>query len=472
MSDSVVRLPAFLLDCVTLLGSGSDAASLSTAARREGDYFVLNGSKVHWFSSAEMIKCILKACETTSFSQSHTVDYLFSEAIYQWRWSNTSLPHHVSLGPSRSQGYFVHHGWKWNARFELRQEREKGICLTSTQSCLVFTFCPFWQHRAKRLCGFQMGWNSQPTRQVVLEDCKVPVTNLLGTEGQGFNIAMRGLNGGRVNIGNYDLSHQRKPCQPVCWLFSHRRLPARACVMHRTAESRNLFICLALQSCQLFWELNAFVSASCSLGAAQASIEAAREYMSVRKQFNTHLKDFQVRTEPLSLVIFSWSLVVNFLFTWNSQNPSLIRPDFPLQYLQFKMADMATKLQASRLMVRAAAQALDAQSPGHVALCAMAKLFATEQCSGVSLSAAVLKFSCESCVVIGRWNETRRHRYFQTRVSGYFGQQPGMAWHLYVPISVWGWNSQTPRNTPRLQWLVQGQEQKATAKPTWPLAQP
>lgn len=91
------------------------------------------------------------------------------------------------------------------------------------------------------------------------------------------------------------------------------------------------------------------------------------------------------------------------------------------------MADMATKLQASRLMVRAAAQALDAQSPGHVALCAMAKLFATEQCSGVSLSAAVLKFSCESCVVIGRWNETRRHRYFQTRVSGYFGQQPGMA---------------------------------------------
>lgn len=47
MSDSVVRLPAFLLDCVTLLGSGSDAASLSTAARREGDYFVLNGSKVH-----------------------------------------------------------------------------------------------------------------------------------------------------------------------------------------------------------------------------------------------------------------------------------------------------------------------------------------------------------------------------------------------------------------------------------------
>ena len=46
-----------------------------------------------------------------------------------------------------------------------------------------------------------MGWNSQPTRQVILEDCKVPVANLLGGEGQGFNIAMSGLNGGRINIG-------------------------------------------------------------------------------------------------------------------------------------------------------------------------------------------------------------------------------------------------------------------------------
>ena len=48
-----------------------------------------------------------------------------------------------------------------------------------------------------------MGWNSQPTRQVILEDCKVPVSNLLGAEGQGFNIAMSGLNGGRINIGKY-----------------------------------------------------------------------------------------------------------------------------------------------------------------------------------------------------------------------------------------------------------------------------
>jgi len=47
----------------------------------------------------------------------------------------------------------------------------------------------------------KLGWNSQTTRAVIFEDCKVPVENLIGEEGQGFNMAMRGLNGGRINIG-------------------------------------------------------------------------------------------------------------------------------------------------------------------------------------------------------------------------------------------------------------------------------
>lgn len=47
----------------------------------------------------------------------------------------------------------------------------------------------------------KMGWNAQPTRQVVLDNVRVPVGNLLGREGQGFRIAMTGLNGGRLNIG-------------------------------------------------------------------------------------------------------------------------------------------------------------------------------------------------------------------------------------------------------------------------------
>ena len=47
----------------------------------------------------------------------------------------------------------------------------------------------------------QVGWNSQPTRAVIFEDCAVPMANRIGDEGQGFIIAMKGLNGGRINVG-------------------------------------------------------------------------------------------------------------------------------------------------------------------------------------------------------------------------------------------------------------------------------
>ncbi len=45
-----------------------------------------------------------------------------------------------------------------------------------------------------------MGWNAQPTRQVILDGVRVPADHLLGGEGNGFRIAMNGLNGGRINI--------------------------------------------------------------------------------------------------------------------------------------------------------------------------------------------------------------------------------------------------------------------------------
>ena len=46
-----------------------------------------------------------------------------------------------------------------------------------------------------------MGWNTQPTRQVIMEGARVPPENLMGAEGEGFKIAMAGLDGGRLNIG-------------------------------------------------------------------------------------------------------------------------------------------------------------------------------------------------------------------------------------------------------------------------------
>ena len=47
----------------------------------------------------------------------------------------------------------------------------------------------------------KLGWNSSPTAQVIFEDCRVPVANRVGAEGDGFRFAMMGLDGGRLNIG-------------------------------------------------------------------------------------------------------------------------------------------------------------------------------------------------------------------------------------------------------------------------------
>lgn len=128
----------------------------------------------------------------------------------------------------------------------------------------------------------KLGWNSQPTRAISFDGAVVPDKNLLGKEGEGFKIAMKGLNGGRVNI------------------------------------------------------------AACSLGGGVAAFDLAKDYMKTRKQFGKALADFQA--------------------------------------LQFKLADMATNLEASRRMVHAAAAALDAESSEAIPLCAMAKRFATDAC--------------------------------------------------------------------------------------------
>ncbi len=126
----------------------------------------------------------------------------------------------------------------------------------------------------------KMGWNSQPTRMITFDNVRVPVSNRIGEEGKGFKYAMQGLDGGRINI------------------------------------------------------------ASCSLGTAQAALEAAQSYLQERQQFGRKLADFQA--------------------------------------LQFRLADMATELIAARNMVRLAAFKLDEKHPEATAYCAMAKRFATD----------------------------------------------------------------------------------------------
>ncbi len=126
----------------------------------------------------------------------------------------------------------------------------------------------------------KMGWRSQPTTSVIFDQVRVPVTNRLGVEGEGFKIAMTGLDGGRLSI------------------------------------------------------------AACSLGGAQACLDLALAYVEEREQFGKKLKEFQS--------------------------------------LQFRLADMATELEAARLMVHKAATLLEEGHKDAPLHCAMAKRFATD----------------------------------------------------------------------------------------------
>jgi len=202
--------------CLTEPGAGSDAAALQTTARKDGETYVLNGSKA--FISGAGVSDLYVVMARTGEAGAGGVSAFVVEKDFPG----------ISFGA---------------------QERK-------------------------------MGWNAQPTAQVNLDDCRAPEANRIGKEGEGFRIAMAGLDGGRINI------------------------------------------------------------ASCSLGGAQLALDAAKAHLETRRQFGKPLKEFQG--------------------------------------LQWRLADMATELDAARLMVRRAAHALDAGDPRATQYCAMAKRFATD----------------------------------------------------------------------------------------------
>ena len=123
--------------CLTEPGSGSDAAALKTTAVRDGDSYVLNGTK-QFISGAG------------------------SNDLY------VVMARTGEVGP-------------------------KGI-----STFLVDKDAPGLSFGAEEK---KMGWHIQPTAQVMFDDCRVPAENLLNDEGMGFRIAMAGLDGGRLNIG-------------------------------------------------------------------------------------------------------------------------------------------------------------------------------------------------------------------------------------------------------------------------------
>jgi alkylation response protein AidB-like acyl-CoA dehydrogenase len=202
--------------CLTEPGAGSDAAALQTSAQRSGETYVLNGTK------------------------------------------------QFISGAGAADFYFVF-------------ARTGGEGAGGISAFAVMKDTPGLSFGALEK---KMGWNAQPTRQVIFENCKVPAASRIGEEGQGFKFAMSGLDGGRINIG------------------------------------------------------------ACSLGAAWCALDKARQYMVERKAFGRKIADFQA--------------------------------------LQFKIADMATELEAARLMIYRAADAIDRADPQASMYSAMAKRLATD----------------------------------------------------------------------------------------------
>jgi len=202
--------------CLTEPGAGSDAAALKTRARREGASYVLDGVK------------------------------------------------QFISGAGEADIYLV-------------MARTGGEGAAGVSAFVVEKGAPGLSFGANER---KMGWNTQPTRQVIMEGARVPAENLIGEEGEGFKIAMAGLDGGRLNIG------------------------------------------------------------ACALGGGEAALAKALSYMRERKAFGRPIIDFQA--------------------------------------LQFRLADIATSLEAARSLLWRAAAALDARAPDATRLCAMAKRVATD----------------------------------------------------------------------------------------------
>lgn len=203
--------------CLTEPGSGSDAAALETRAVRDGDHYVLNGSKA-FISGAGVTDLYVVMVRTGG------------------------------EGPKGISTVIVEKG-------------TKGLSFGANER--------------------KMGWNSQPTAIVSFEDCRIPVSNRVGEEGDGFKFAMMGLDGGRLNI------------------------------------------------------------AACSLGTASAALKAALDYANERRAFGKRLNEQQA--------------------------------------LQFKLADMATELEAARIFLYQAAWKLDNKTPDATKFCAMAKRLVTDK---------------------------------------------------------------------------------------------
>ncbi|MGY6570616.1 MAG: acyl-CoA dehydrogenase family protein [Salinarimonas sp.] len=108
----------------------------------------------------------------------------------------------------------------------------------------------------------KMGWNAQPTRQVIFEDARVPVANRLGDEGAGFRIAMAGLDGGRLNIGACSLGGAQAALDRTLDYVRARHAFGRAVAQFQTVQFTIADMATELEAARTFlWRAAAALDA-------------------------------------------------------------------------------------------------------------------------------------------------------------------------------------------------------------------
>lgn len=107
----------------------------------------------------------------------------------------------------------------------------------------------------------KMGWRSQPTRQVQMDNCKIPAENLLGEEGHGFSYAMAGLDGGRLNIAACSLGAAQSGLTATLAYMAERTAFGRSIDQFQALQFRLADMEIALQAARVMlrqaaWKLD------------------------------------------------------------------------------------------------------------------------------------------------------------------------------------------------------------------------
>lgn len=198
--------------CLTEPGSGSDAASLRTRAVREGDHYVLNGSKA--FIS----------------------------------------------GGGAADIYIV-------------MARTGGEGAGGVSCFVVEKGTPGLSFGAQEI---KLGWKSQPTAQVNFTDCRIPAGNRIGEEGEGFKFAMAGLDGGRLNIGACSLGAAQTCLDRAIAYMKERRQFGRALTEFQALQFRLADMATELEAARLLLHKAAIAVNDKAPGATRLAAMAKR----------------------------------------------------------------------------------------------------------------------------------------------------------------------------------------------------